>query len=336
MGNVGQMVAANALREGVSMRNGRLLLLGCCLILLSPYARAWEKSKNKTFAEPKPDKALVYFIVHKGPRGFWIYSDTNLIGLGVPLGYTFAYLDPGPHVIWSNRSRFTESHGVPVVEGDFQAGQVYFYSVVSLNTNTLGSWKSEGFVSFNLIEDAQAQPLLEEMKFYTTLTEKDHGKMDKHLGKNQIGDANNVLIASNRHQDGVKMARSADQATEHEQAGSAYSTAADSFEKASTLFSELAAMQKKRAKNLMDAPDLHRELAWVAAPLTGLRIPINVPDYTVTVEKWKDLVLAYEGSATNAAFLGRECRRRSACYGAPDDETAVKCVSQQDGDLESR
>src|SRR5437867_11051199 len=74
------------------------------------------------FGEVKPDKALVYFIrtsrFNGSARTQYLYADRTFLGVIRSGSYSFAYVDPGEHLLWTNWTRVTN-------EAELVAAQTY-------------------------------------------------------------------------------------------------------------------------------------------------------------------------------------------------------------------
>jgi len=148
----------------------RLVLLGSIIVTAStvlalfvPAARAVTKATEKVFGEPHEAEALVYFLreprFQGSARTMFLYADETFLGVLDNAAYTFAYLEPGAHLLWLNWAKVTD-------EVELEAGAVYYFTVWS---------------RFVKLDEASAQRLIEELKFYTTPEAKEEETAKKHI-----------------------------------------------------------------------------------------------------------------------------------------------------------
>ena len=80
--------------------------------------------KAKQWGEPRHDKALVYAVREKafvgGAVGMFVFADEQLIAFLRNGTYSFAYIDPGQHMIWGDTDSTLDIHLV--------AGETYYIS----------------------------------------------------------------------------------------------------------------------------------------------------------------------------------------------------------------
>ncbi len=87
-----------------------VLLLSLALPAVVPRARAGRRGEQQ-FGEVKPDKTLVYFIrtarLSGSGRTQYLYADQTFLGVIRSGSYGFAYVEPGPHLFWTNWTHVT-------------------------------------------------------------------------------------------------------------------------------------------------------------------------------------------------------------------------------------
>lgn len=122
------MIKTNAISEDRLPASKPRRLPALVLLLASvasPLGFAGEKHPV-SFAEPRPDKALVYFIrtgrMTGGARTMFVYADQTFLGVIDNGSYGFAYVDPGRHLIWTNWTVVTR-------ELDLVPGETYYLEV---------------------------------------------------------------------------------------------------------------------------------------------------------------------------------------------------------------
>jgi hypothetical protein len=113
-------------------------------------AKAAETTKQKVYGEPSDDKALVY-LIRKGrftgsARTMFVYADQKFLGVLDNGTYTFAYVDPGTHLFWTNWTRLRK-------EIDFIPGHVYYIEV----------WQE-----FDILPSEEGRALVEKVDGYAT------------------------------------------------------------------------------------------------------------------------------------------------------------------------
>src|ERR1041384_6892431 len=81
-----------------------LAMTGLCLVPLP--ARAAETTKERVLGEQRAAAALVYLIrkgrFQGGGRTMFVYADETFLGVLDNGTYTFAYVAPGTHLLWTN------------------------------------------------------------------------------------------------------------------------------------------------------------------------------------------------------------------------------------------
>lgn len=117
-------------------------------LLLSPFSTdsyAVEKSAVKKFAEVKPDKALIYLIRPTYFRGRavteFIFSDQTFLGVLANNTYTYAYVEPGKHLIWNNWTFISQT--------EFIAGKTYFLQTFD-DEQMLSEGRGMGLIKFEI------------------------------------------------------------------------------------------------------------------------------------------------------------------------------------------
>jgi hypothetical protein len=91
-----------------------------------PSSDAAVMSREKVYGEPSADEALVY-LIREGrfagsARTMFIYADDSFLGVLDSGTYTFAYVEPGTHLLWTNWTRQRR-------EIDLVPGHVYYIEV---------------------------------------------------------------------------------------------------------------------------------------------------------------------------------------------------------------
>ncbi|RME97575.1 MAG: DUF4410 domain-containing protein [Alphaproteobacteria bacterium] len=140
-----------------------VLALAAALMAPASPASAVTKSTQKVFAEPKDDRALVYFIreprFQGSARTMFLYADETFLGVLDNNSYTYAYVEPGKHIFWLNWARISD-------EVELAAGEVYYFSV---------------WTRFDKMEEETARLLIDGIKFYATPDDKEVQKAEKHV-----------------------------------------------------------------------------------------------------------------------------------------------------------
>ncbi len=135
------------------MRHHFNILFGGALLVvtfMSAMALAAEQDSKHPLGQPQPDKALVYMVrqgqLAGGGRTERLFVEDKVIGILPNKKYTFAYVEPGTHLLWGS------FHKEPIIV-DFAGGQTYFIVFklserISLVPEDLGSAavaKADGF-----------------------------------------------------------------------------------------------------------------------------------------------------------------------------------------------
>lgn len=141
-----------------------LLAVGAALSSSSTTYAA-ERSKEKQFAEPAPDKALVYLIREGrfvgGGRTTFVYADDQFLGTLDNNSYTFVHVPPGKHLFWLNWATVN-------AEVELEAGKTYYYAV----------WDK-----FDSLDEVSGKAYLDGVKFYGTATPREIEKSAEHIRK---------------------------------------------------------------------------------------------------------------------------------------------------------
>ncbi len=136
-----------------------------CLLAGSRPTAGAEETKNKVYGELKEDQALVY-LIRKGrfsgsARTLFVYADKQVVGLLDNGSYTFAYLDPGSYLFWTNWTRIRR-------EVDLVPGRAYYFEI---------------FSKINLLNDTEGRMLVEKVESYATPKPKELRKAEEHIRK---------------------------------------------------------------------------------------------------------------------------------------------------------
>jgi hypothetical protein len=139
-------------------------LLAALVLFASP-APAAELSKDKQFAEPRPDQALVYLIREKrfqgGGRTMFVYADQQFIGALDNNSYTFAYLPPGRHLLWLNWAKIN-------TQVELEAGRTYYFAI---------------WTTFDALDEASGKAFIDGVAAYSKATPKETEKSAEHIRK---------------------------------------------------------------------------------------------------------------------------------------------------------
>jgi hypothetical protein len=113
------------LTTGVSMYKKAVFSIFIMFLFINP-TLAVNKTPVKKYGEVRPDKALVYFIrpnnFMASARTEFIYSDDSFATALDNHTYSFAYLDPGEHLIWMNWTSIQKKM-------IFEAGHTYYFQI---------------------------------------------------------------------------------------------------------------------------------------------------------------------------------------------------------------
>lgn len=115
-----------------------LSIIACFLFALIATNPAWavdnvetSATNKKPLAKPKPDKVLVYLLRIQPYRGLiyrhrspWIFFDQTPIAVMRNKRYTYIYIDPGEHVIWTTRNIKINKLGAIRIKA--KAGETYY------------------------------------------------------------------------------------------------------------------------------------------------------------------------------------------------------------------
>ncbi len=127
-----------------------LATVAAVLLVFRAPAGAAVKSEQKILGEPSEAQALLYLIREKrfqgSARTMFVYADKTHLGTLDNNCYTWAYLDPGEHLLWSNWFGLIDTV-------ELEAGAVYYFR----------TW--QGFEKLN---EEWGKALIEEVNFYCT------------------------------------------------------------------------------------------------------------------------------------------------------------------------
>jgi hypothetical protein len=123
------------------------------------------RSAEKTMGEPRPDQALVYLIREKrfqgGGRTMFVYAGQQFLGSLDNDSYTFAYLEPGEHLLWLNWAKINK----PVT---VEAGKTYYFNL---------------WATIDELDAATAEAFLRAVGAYVTPTAKETGTSAEHIAE---------------------------------------------------------------------------------------------------------------------------------------------------------
>lgn len=138
------------------------LLVAC--LLVPAVTCGTDRSKDKQFAQPDLDEALVYLIREKRFTGaattMYVFSDQTMMGALDSNTYTFAYLPPGKHLLWLTPKINTEV--------EFEAGKTYYFTV---------------WASLDALDEATGKTYIAAVSNYATPTPRDVEKGAKYMAK---------------------------------------------------------------------------------------------------------------------------------------------------------
>lgn len=158
------------------------LLVGSLALVAGPAGAAKDddehaylvKHEEKQWAQPRPDKALVY-VVRPANVGFaikfWAFADDKFLGVTKGNNYTYAFVEPGERIFWS------KAENVNAIKMNFQAGKTYYIQ----QRVRMGGIKAR--VKLELLGEAEGKKFLEECK-YVTPTERAVAKAQEYVEKN--------------------------------------------------------------------------------------------------------------------------------------------------------
>lgn len=114
---------------------------------------ATKQTKEKVFAEAKPNQALVY-VLRKGRfagggRTLFVYADDKMLAVLDNGSYAFQYIDPGRYLVWTNWTRMRR-------EVDFVAGKVHYV---------------DPWMPIKVLSEEEGKALLEKIESHATPTE---------------------------------------------------------------------------------------------------------------------------------------------------------------------
>ncbi len=126
-------------------------------------APAATRSADKVMGEIKPDQALCYFVreahFQGSARTMFLYAGDAFLGVLENNTYTFAYLEPGKHLLWLNWARINK-------EVELAAGKAYYFTV---------------WTNFDDIGEELGKTLIAEAKFHTTPEAKEVATSAEHI-----------------------------------------------------------------------------------------------------------------------------------------------------------
>lgn len=137
-----------------------VFVAACCT---PPALVAATKSADKQFGEVKADEALVYLIREKrfagSGRTMFVYAGENFLGTLDNNSYTFAYLPPGKHLLWTNWAKIN-------VEADLEAGKTYYYAI---------------WTSFDPLDDSSGQAYVKGIDSFAMPEPAEIAKSEEHI-----------------------------------------------------------------------------------------------------------------------------------------------------------
>ena len=159
------------------MNPGRMLtqIANSCLILCllgASIGIVWaaKETKEKVYGELNDESALMYFVrTHHftgAGRTTFLYADDSFLGVLDDNSYTFAYLSPGKHLLWTNWTRITK-------EVEVVPGRAYY----------LDTWGK-----IQILSESDGKALIEKVKKYASPSEKEIATSEKHL-RNRLAKA---------------------------------------------------------------------------------------------------------------------------------------------------
>jgi len=125
-----------------------LVLLAVVGLTAFPSAALAEETKEKSLGELKPDKALLYVIRPKGPRGAnnieWdIFADQQYFLRLRGNSYGFGYLPPGKHTIWG---------GLTAKDIEFVPGEAFYLLY--------------GELGIALVSESEGRAYIDQIRYY--------------------------------------------------------------------------------------------------------------------------------------------------------------------------
>ncbi|MDJ0837174.1 MAG: hypothetical protein QNK37_11705 [Acidobacteriota bacterium] len=158
-------------RKSFVFHNVFLICLPLALLWITSGAPAIgaETTKVKQYGVEKEGQALIYFIRDRrfpaAARTMFLFADQKHIGVLDNNCYTFAYLGPGKHLLWTNWIQTAK-------EMFFHGGATYYIDMTM-----------SGTLLFNELSPKKGKELLEEVKFYATPNARETRKAQKHILK---------------------------------------------------------------------------------------------------------------------------------------------------------
>jgi hypothetical protein len=124
-----------------------------------------EKHEEMVYGEPKDDMALVYFVrtghFTGSARTMFVYADDTFLGTLDNKSYSFAYVEPGKHLFWTNWTRISR-------ELELVAGETYYLDV---------------WTKISIADKVQGKALISQQGRYVTPTDKEVATSARHIEK---------------------------------------------------------------------------------------------------------------------------------------------------------
>lgn len=145
----------------------RRIGIGWVLVALCVCANvAWasERTRERVFAEPADDDvSIAYFIrEHRfagSARTMFVYADETLLGTVDDDGYTFALVEPGDRLLWTNWTRVNR-------EFRFEPGRTYWFTV------------ADGIVD---VPETDGRARIDMVEWYCETTDKERATAEGHV-----------------------------------------------------------------------------------------------------------------------------------------------------------
>ncbi|UCF80961.1 MAG: hypothetical protein JSV08_00630 [Acidobacteriota bacterium] len=123
------------------------------------------KHDEMVYGEPKDDMALVYFIrsghFTGSARTLFLYADDTFLGTLDNKSYSFAYVEPGNHLFWTNWTRISK-------EMELVAGVTYYLDV---------------WMKISIVDKVQGKALISQQGRYVTPTDREMATSARHIEK---------------------------------------------------------------------------------------------------------------------------------------------------------
>jgi len=128
--------------------------------------------KDKKFGEVNADQGLIYFVRPMGYLGgmyhFWIFVDERPVSVTRGHNYTFTYVSPGKHIIWSR-----SPENVSAIEMDIKGGETYY---IKQKVKAGGLYRVK-------LEHIEKEKALAKMKmetlYYSTMTDEGRARAEE-------------------------------------------------------------------------------------------------------------------------------------------------------------